>query len=99
MEVDIPGSWPNGATINIQGSHATIRIHEIDSVADLVTILRTARSNGARSGVLRTGVVIDPGELERYHDLIQRGQTRFGGIVKPIGPMEFEIDFDELPDF
>jgi hypothetical protein len=99
VEVDIPGSWPNGATINIQGGHATIRIHGIDSVSDLETIFQAARANGATSGVLRTGVVVDPAEHARYQDLIERGQTRFGGRVKRIGPKEFEIEFDELPEF
>ena len=99
IKLELPGDWPNGATIHIDGTVATIQVEGVDSAGDLVKILQAARQNGATKGSLYTNQVVDDHELARYLGLVKRGQTRFGGKVTQLGPDRFRLDFDELPCF
>ena len=99
IQLDLPGTWPNGAKITITGEEATIHVLGVDNVTDLVAIFKAARLNGATRGTLYTGKVTDATELARYLDLVKRGQTRIGGKVIQLGPDTFRIDFDVLPTY
>lgn len=99
IDLDLPGSFPNGARIHIKGDRATIQIKGIDSLDDIVRIIVVARENGAKSGELFTNKVIDDHELEQYVRLANEGGTRFGGQVHQLTEDTFKIVFDSLPDW
>ena len=99
IDLPLPGTFPNGAKIRINGVEAIIHVLGVDTAEDLVKIIRAARHNGATKGTLFTGKVVDPHELAPYSDLVKRGETRFGGKVTQLGPDTFQIDFESLPNF
>jgi hypothetical protein len=100
IRVDLPGAWPNGATIRVEpDGTTTIHIWGIDSVNDLVKIFEAARAAGGTRGTVYTGRIVHDGILSRCQTKTESGQTELGGKVTRLGPDRFMIEYDELPEF
>jgi hypothetical protein len=99
-KIELPGNL-NGATIVRNGDNVTMHIIGIDNADDLATIFSRAREAGVTGPVtVYTGrVVSDSNDLARYTRAAATGGTRFGARVEQVGPNQFRLIFEQLPDF
>ena len=96
--IELPGDWPNGATIIATGDTATVHIEGIETAEDLVQIINAAGATGATNGTISTGTIIDDGMLASCQRLADTGGTFLGGRVVQTGPNTFNIEYYQLPE-